>query len=353
MALEKRGASLLFIGNEKGLEATLVPSHGVHFAGITTKGFGPHGLKEFVAGTYAVIRGMGQANRYLAREHVEAIIGTGGYASASVVLAGALRGIPIVLHEPNAVAGKANRWLSIFASRVALGFSVSGELLPPRKCVVTGVAVRTPPAPVDGTDARARFGLAPDLLTLLAVGGSQGAVALNENLILSLDCIGAMGFQVLHQTGPQHFEETAQQEMANRPYYRAVPYIEDMPAAYAAADVAICRAGASTVAELALHGVPAVLVPFPHAADDHQRGNARIFEEAGAAFSIDQKNLSTATLCALLEQLKDAQKRAAMRHAMTAMARPGAADDIARLALTLAGREQADAPGIEVFGAGA
>jgi UDP-N-acetylglucosamine--N-acetylmuramyl-(pentapeptide) pyrophosphoryl-undecaprenol N-acetylglucosamine transferase len=321
-----------------------VPRHGVHFAGITTKGFGPHGLKEFVAGTYAVVRGMGQANRYLANEHVEAIVGTGGYASASVVLAGALRGIPIVLHEPNAVAGKANRWLSIFASRVALGFDVSGQLLPPRKCVVTGVAVRTPPVPVDATEARIKFGLAPDTPTLLAVGGSQGAVALNENLVRSLDSLGAMGFQILHQTGPQHFEETARNEMASRPFYRAVPYIEDMPAAYAAADVAICRAGASTVAELALHGVPAILVPFPHAADDHQRGNARIFEEAGAAFSIDQKDLTPATLCALLEQLKSAEKRTVMRTAMSAMAKPRAADDVARLALTLAGREQTDLP---------
>lgn len=299
-----------------------------------------------MAGTYAVIRGMGQANRCLAREHVEAIIGTGGYASASVVLAGALRGIPIVLHEPNAVAGRANRWLSIFASRVALGFSVSGALLPPRKCVVTGVAIRTPPAPVDPTEARTKFGLRPDLPTLLAVGGSQGAVALNENLVKSLDCLGAMGFQVLHQTGPQHFEETAQAEMARRPYYRAMPYIDDMPAAYAAADVAICRAGASTVAELALHGVPAILVPFPHAADDHQRENARIFEKAGGAFAIDQKDLTPESLCALLEPLKDAGKRAAMRAAMCAMARPRAADDIARLALTLAGREQTDAPEI-------
>lgn len=344
MALEKRGASLLFIGNEKGLEATLVPEHGVHFAGITTKGFGPHGLKEFVAGTYAVVRGMRQANRYLAREHVEAIVGTGGYASASVVLAGALRGIPIVLHEPNAVAGKANRWLSIFAARVALGFTASGQRLPPRKCVVTGVAVRTPPAPADVTEARARFGLAPDRPTLLAVGGSQGAVALNENLVKSLDYLGAMGFQVLHQTGPQHFEETTQAEWARRPYYRAVPYIEDMPAAYAAADVAICRAGASTVAELALHGVPAVLVPFPHAADDHQRENARIFEEAGAAFAVDQKDLNPGSLCALLERLRGPGKLAAMSEAMRAIARPRAADDIARLALTLAGREQADAP---------
>lgn len=282
---------------------------------------------------------MGQAARYLSRTHVEAIVGTGGYASASVVLAGALRGIPIVLHEPNAVAGRANRWLSIFAARVSLGFDESGTLLPSRKCAVTGVAVRTQAERKEPGSARAQFGLEPGKFTILAVGGSQGAVALNDNLMKSLDAIGAMGFQVLHQTGPDHFEETAQAEMARRPYYRAFPYIEDMAAAYAAGDVAICRAGASTVAELALYSLPAILVPFPHAADDHQRENAAIFERAGGAFALDQAELTPERLRSMLTEISKREKLAAMRGAMAGLAKPNAADDIARLTLNLAGHE--------------
>lgn len=284
-----------------------------------------------------MIRGMGQAARYLSRSHVEAIVGTGGYASASVVLAGALRGIPIVLHEPNAVAGRANRWLSIFASRVSLGFDESGALLPSRKCVVTGVAVRTQAERKDRGRSRAQFGLEADKFTVLAAGGSQGAVALNENLMKSLDSLGEMGFQVLHQTGPDHFEDSAKAEMARRPYYRALPYIEDMAAAYAAADVAICRAGASTVAELALYGLPAILVPFPHAADDHQRENAAIFERAGGAFGLDQAGLTPERLRSMLADMSTRQKLKAMREAMIGLAKPNAADDIARLTLNLAG----------------
>lgn len=321
-----------------------MPKHGVPFQGIITKGFGPHGLKEFIAGTWAVVRGMWQANKHLRRNNVAAIVGTGGYASASVVLIGALRRIPVVLHEPNAVAGKANRWMSIFARRVALGFDEGAALLPAEKCVVTGVAVRTPPEAPPRAEARARFGLSAERPTLLVVGGSQGAVALNEAVTEALDGIERLGFQVLHQTGPKHFEERAQAEMASRPYYRAVPYIEDMAAAYAAADVALCRAGASTVAEIALHGVPTIFVPFPHAADDHQRENARIYERAGAARLLEQANLDPETLCAQVETLARPEQRETVRENLRRFARPHAAEDIARLALALAGQDVKEAP---------
>jgi len=280
---------------------------------------------------------MWQANKHLRRNHVAAIVGTGGYASASVVLVGALRRIPIVLHEPNAVAGKANRWMSLFARRVALGFPEGATLLPASKCVVTGVAVRTPPARPVPSEARARFGLSEDRPTLLVVGGSQGAVALNEAVMGALDGIERLGFQVLHQTGPKHFEERARAEMARRPWYRAVPYIEDMTAAYVAADVALCRAGASTVAEIALYGVPTIFVPFPHAADDHQRGNAGIYARHGAAQMLEQADLTPETLCAQVKTLAEPEQRAEMRSRLEPFARPDAAGDIARIALALAG----------------
>jgi UDP-N-acetylglucosamine--N-acetylmuramyl-(pentapeptide) pyrophosphoryl-undecaprenol N-acetylglucosamine transferase len=315
----------------------------VPFQGIVTKGFGPHGAKEFIAGTWAVIRGMWQANKHLRRNNVAAIVGTGGYASASVVLVGALRRIPIVLHEPNAVAGKANRWMSIFARRVALGFEAGSGLLPAGKCVVTGVAVRTPDRP-SVAEARAAFGLDGERPVLLVVGGSQGAVALNEVTMAALDGIERLGFQVLHQTGPKHFEERAQAEMVRRPYYRAVPYIDDMTAAYAAADVALCRAGASTVAEIALYGLPAIFVPFPHAADDHQRGNAGIFARAGAARILEQASLTAAALCTQLETLARPDQREGMRRRLADFARPRAAEDIAELALALAGADPESAP---------
>lgn len=354
-ALDRRGARTLFIGNGNGLEARLVPQHHVAFAPIAAKGFGHRGPKEFAAGTIAVVRGMADATRHLRSHRVGAIVGTGGYASASVVLAGVLLRIPVILHEPNVVAGQANVWLSRFAQRVAVGFEATMDRLPRHKCVVTGVAVRVPAAIPNKEQARKALDLDPERPVLLVVGGSQGAVALNETTAAALDRFGAMGLQVVHQTGPKHYEDVARVSSVTRPWYRAFPYIEDMTSAYAAADVAVTRSGASTVAEVALYGLPTVFIPFPFAADDHQRANAALYESAGAGRLLPQADLTAEALIANVTELMEPSRRATMQARLAGLARPKAADDIARLTMELARRsrnEAAEHPEGETVGSG-
>lgn len=298
---------------------------------------------------------MADATRHLRSRRVSTIVGTGGYASASVVLAGVLLRIPVILHEPNVVAGQANVWLSRFARRVAVGFDATMERLPRSKCVVTGVAVRVPAAIPSREEARRTLGLDPERPVLLVVGGSQGAVALNETTAAALDRFGAMGLQVVHQTGPKHYEDVARISSVTRPWYRAFPYIEDMTSAYAAADVGVTRSGASTVAEVALYGLPTVFIPFPFAADDHQRANAALYENAGAGRLLPQAELTAETLLQNVSEVLEPSRHAAMRASLAGLARPGAADDIARLTIELARRtqhERIESPEGEAIGSG-
>ena len=332
-ALSSQGASLLYIGNQTGPEARIVPQHGIPFRGI---GAGRLDRRGPIAGLIGVTRGTISAMRLLRRSEAKVIVGTGGYACVPVALAGFLRRVPVILHEPNAVAGRANRLLGRLATRVTLGFSESGRGLPSSRCVVTGVAVRIPKAVPSPEEARRAFGLDPDKPTLLVAGGSQGAKALNDVVFEALGDIGGMGWQVLHQTGPKHFEDRARRLMDAHTFYRAVPFIEDMTAAYTAADAAVARAGASSVAELALYGLPAVLVPYPHAADDHQRANAEILRKAGAVMVIEQSGLDPAALCKALRDISRSDVRDSMRTEAEKLARPNAAEDIAELALSLA-----------------
>lgn len=322
----------MFIGSGAGLEATLVPRFGVPFQGVTVGNAARVGRVRAGA---AILRGVAEALAALRRSRAAVIVSTGGYVSAPVVLAGAVRRVPVVLHEPNAGAGRANRALSRFAARVAVGFEETRAAFPAGKAVVTGAAIRAPGAPPTRAEARAMFGLEPDTPTLLAFGGSQGARALNETLLAALDGVAALGYQTLHQTGPTQYESRARDEAARRPRYHAVPYIEDMAAAYAAADVAICRAGASTLAEIALFGVPAIFVPLP-IAGGHQRDNAAIYQRAGAADLLEQSDLAPDTLCDALAAMADPERRARMRAALAPLARPNAAEDIADLTLALA-----------------
>lgn len=330
--LARRGAAVLYIGDRSGPEAELAPRQGVDFIGVTV---GNPRRSRAVGAAWAALRGAGEARRHIVERVVDVVISTGGYASAPVVLAAATRRIPIVLHEPNAVAGRANRWLARFSTRVAVGFEQTARCFQGGKSVVTGAAIRTPCGSPDRAGARRRFGLPEDASTLLVVGGSQGSVAMNAVVLEALDGIAALGYAVLHQTGARHFEGRPHEEMARRTGYCAVPYIEDMPAAYAAADVILCRAGASTLAETAYYGVPPVFVPLT-LAGGHQRENAAIFARAGAARSIEQAELTPQSLCRALMDLADDAARRAMRDALAAFSRPDAADQIARIAMGLA-----------------
>lgn len=333
-------ADVRFCGTRRGLEATVVPAagwrlHTVPASGL--RGLGPAARALFVANLAA---GGAAALALLLRWRPDAVLGTGGYASAPALLAARLLGVPVALQEQNAVPGSANRLLARCADRVYLGTAAAAASFPGRDCLVTGnpvrAAFRAAPAGPAG---------APGGLSVLMFGGSRGARTLNRAACeLAALWRGREDVALLVQTGPDGHAGVAAAFAGWAPRRaRVVPYIDDMAAALAGADLAVCRAGAMTLAELAVAGRPAVLVPFPHATDDHQWHNAQDVAAGGAALVVRDEACDGATLAALVDELgRDRPRLAAMARASAARARPEAARLIADDLLRLAG---AAAPG--------
>ncbi|HJQ82804.1 MAG TPA: glycosyltransferase, partial [Candidatus Binatia bacterium] len=257
------------------------------------------------------------------------VVGVGGYASVAVVLAAALRRIPTVLLEQNVIPGAANRALSHFARRVCVGFAESAPYFGAR-AVHTGNPIRAGllrPRP-----SRALPGV-------LVFGGSAGAHRLNQATVEALTLLGpaARALEVTHQTGDADLAAVEAGYAALGLRVRVEPFIADMGAAYAVADVVVARAGAMTCAEVTAVGLPAILVPYPHAADDHQRRNAEVLVTAGAAEMIDDAELGGARLAASLRGLlDDAERRASMAARARALGRPDAAARVADECLAVA-----------------
>ena len=316
-------AEILFVGSQYGPERELVSRAGIAFEGLPVRGFLGRGLRAIGAGArmcVSLVRALGLVGRF----KPQIVAGFGGYAAFAPMLAGAMRGVPCILHEQNAIAGTSNRILGRLARRVCVSLPGT-EGFAPDKCVLTGNPVRAEVCAA-GTEAR-QFGTR----NLLILGGSQGAHALNEAMIAMLPALRAANVNILHQTGTRD-EETTRKAYVAAGYapdcVRA--FINDMAATYRWADLALCRSGASTVAELCACGLPAILVPFPHAIHDHQTQNARVMVDAGAARLVPEADLDPAWCAQLLTQLMDdAGTRQGMSAAARGLARVDAADRVA------------------------
>jgi UDP-N-acetylglucosamine--N-acetylmuramyl-(pentapeptide) pyrophosphoryl-undecaprenol N-acetylglucosamine transferase len=268
------------------------------------------------------------AARWIAESSPDLVFGLGGFASAPFVWSAARRGIPVVLLEQNVVAGRATRWLSRRANLACVSFpETANELGRAVRVCVTGNPVRRPIASIRACDRRPAGGLR----TLLVLGGSQGAQAVNQAMLESVAALRASlaDWRIVHQTGLEQAESVARRYRELRVSAVVRPFFDDLPDWYRVADLAVARAGATTLAELACAGVPALLVPYPHAARDHQRHNAQAFAAAGAARVIFQRSrlaLTAAELSRnLLEIVDSAGIRDRMGQAMHRLARPGAA----------------------------
>lgn len=291
-------ARLLFVGSLYGPEERLARLAGIEFAGLPVRGFLGRGLRAVGAGArmaYAV----GKALAIVRRFRPQAVVGFGGYAAFAPMLAARLLGVPGILHEQNAVAGASNRALARLARQICLSLPGT-EGFAPEKCVLTGNPVRRCVSEVGKRPRQWQT------RRLLVMGGSQGARALNAFLPEILPALRAAWVEIRHQSG-------AADEESVRVAYAAAGYdptcvtafIDDMAEAYAWADVALCRSGASTVAELCAAGLPAVLVPFPSAIHDHQTRNAQVLEKAGAAILTPEAELRHRDLGRLLPDLLD------------------------------------------------
>jgi UDP-N-acetylglucosamine--N-acetylmuramyl-(pentapeptide) pyrophosphoryl-undecaprenol N-acetylglucosamine transferase len=328
-------AEVLFIGTARGLENRLVPAAGFPLQLVKVGALNRVSLATRLKTVFDLPRAVFAARRMLDEFEPDVVIGVGGYASGPAMLAAILRRIPTLAFEPNFVPGFANRVVARFVSAAAIHFEDTGRFF--RNAVVTGVPVRPaffqiPKKPYS-----------PDSPALLVFGGSQGARAINQAMIRALPELmkRTPGLRVIHQTGERDYNEVQAAYAQVGIPAEISKFIDDMPGFFARADLVLCRSGASTVAEIAAAGKPAIFVPFPLAADDHQRRNAEALERAQAAVVLEETRLDEVwlvdTICALLDFPRRLES---MSKAARAMAHPDAAKDIAELAAKLAGSEE-------------
>lgn len=331
-ALAAHDVGVTFVGTANGIEAREVPAAGYPLRLVRGQALRGGGAGRALLGLVAAVRGAWQCRAVLAELRPHLVVGVGGYASVAGVLAAWSRGTPTVLLEQNAIPGAANRLLGRLARRVCVGFAETAAAFPPGRAVHTGNPIRA--RVLAGT--RRAAGAAPGLLVF---GGSQGAHRLNEAMLDAVRRLGptARDVAIVHQTGRDDVERVRTGYAGLGLDARVEPFITDMGSAYAAADVALSRAGAMSCAELTATGVPAILVPYPFAADDHQRRNAELLVAGGAAEMILDRDLTGERLAAGLSALfGDPARRARMAAAARALGRPDAAERVAAECLRLA-----------------
>jgi len=335
-ALRARGWDVFWLGTRQGLEARVVPKAGIAMVWVSMGGIRGKGLLKKLLLPLMLLIAFGQSLRAILQRRPDVVLGMGGYTAFPGGMMASLLNRPLVIHEQNSVGGLTNRVLACLADRVLTAFpqafqGAKDKPIPCRRVTTewVGNPVRTDIVPASRSD---RSGP----LHLLVVGGSLGASALNDLVPKALALLPVeQRPRVVHQSGRQHLEILRANYAAAGVEAEVRDYIEDMAAAYQACDFAICRAGAMTVAELACAGVPAVLVPFPFAVDDHQTGNAEFLSEAGAAWLMQQKDLSAEKLAALIGGL-DRAVLATMADKARALAKPEATASVADICEALA-----------------
>ncbi len=296
-ALQARSQNVVWLGTHRGLESRVVPAAGIDIEWVSVKGLRRKGAAALLIAPFQLAWALLQSLRVIARRRPAAVLGMGGFVSGPGGLAAWLTGRPLVIHEQNAAAGLTNRLLARLARVVLQAFP--GSFNSRVNAETVGNPVREDIAAVAAPADRYRDREGP--LRLLVLGGSQGALALNETVPAALSLLAPAERPVVrHQCGGSTLELTRDAYSTRGLDVDLAPFIEDMAAAYAWADLVVCRAGALTVAELCAVGLPALFVPYPSAVDDHQTANARPLADAGAAVIIDESMLSAEVLAGQL-----------------------------------------------------
>ncbi|MEM7409280.1 MAG: undecaprenyldiphospho-muramoylpentapeptide beta-N-acetylglucosaminyltransferase [Myxococcota bacterium] len=327
-AVAARGDGVFLLGGEIGLERRLVPEAGFDLVTLPSGQIMGRGSLAKLRALFDTARGVFAAWRALGQRRAQLLVSVGGYASVPGVLAAVLRRLPIALVEPNAIPGRANRLAARFARAVFTQFEAAhGHFETRGDTVVAGAPLRR--------ELVQAFRAAPERrapgkpLRLLVFGGSQGARQINDALVEIASALDASHFEIFHQTGEADRDRVAQAYADTRLDAQVVAFEPDMPLRYAQSDLAICRSGALTVAELAMAGLPAVLVPYPYAADDHQKANAEAASAHGAARLLEARPLeSEALLNTLSEFANDPESLVPMSRAAGDLARPDAAAEV-------------------------
>ncbi|WP_313338599.1 undecaprenyldiphospho-muramoylpentapeptide beta-N-acetylglucosaminyltransferase [Stutzerimonas nitrititolerans] len=328
---QSRGYKVHWLGTPRGIENEVVPAAGLPLHLIEVSGLRGKSVGSLLKAPWQLLRSLWQARRVMRQLQPVCVLGLGGYVTGPGGLAARLAGVPLVIHEQNAVAGTANRSLAPFAARVCEAFP--GTFAASDKRRTTGNPVRTElflETPRDSlADRRPR---------LLVLGGSLGAEPLNKLLPDALAQVSSeLRPEVFHQAGKQHADVTRERYEAAGVAAQVAPFIKDMASAYSWADLVICRAGALTVCELAAAGLPSFLVPLPHAIDDHQTHNAEYLAKEGAALLLPQATTDAAALAAqLTEVLMQPEKLKAMGATARRLSRPDATRTVVDICLEVA-----------------
>ncbi|MFP4149615.1 MAG: undecaprenyldiphospho-muramoylpentapeptide beta-N-acetylglucosaminyltransferase [Nitriliruptoraceae bacterium] len=337
----------VFVGVEDRLETRLVPEAGFELVAIDAAAIPRRPSPALLRVPAALRRGVRSCRELIRERRAVGAVTFGGYVSFPLDRAAFQEQLPLVVHEQNSVPGLANRVAAGWADRIAVTFPGSTTRFRyQERCVVTGDPVRVDVLELDRParrrPAREQLGLDPDRPTLLVFGGSQGARSINRAAVDAHGRWQGRDLQVLHATGRAGLDaaerdwERARAAHPDGPQVRTIGFIDDMAAAYAAADIVVCRAGATSIAELTVLGIPSVLVPYPHATADHQRENAAALARAGGAVLIEDDELDGDRLVAAVAPLLDDPALAeAMARSARAFGRPDAAEAVARLVLDL------------------
>lgn len=313
-ALRRRlNAEILFIGADNRMEMERVPDAGYPIKGLPVAGFNRKNLLKNIGVFLKLRKSLRMARDIVQDFNPDIAIGVGGYCSGPTLKAAQKAGVPTLIQEQNSYAGVTNKLLAANAKTICVAYPDMGRFFPGDKIVLTGNPIRrdlTERQP-DKEKARTNFGLNPELPTLLVVGGSLGALTVNESLEAGIKRLTDNGIQVIWQTG-KNFGERAPEAVKGLKGAVVTKFISDMPSAYAAADLVVSRAGAGTISELEILGKPVILVPSPNVAEDHQTKNARALSDKGAAILVTDGECRDILIDTVLATIRDKDKLATM-----------------------------------------
>jgi UDP-N-acetylglucosamine--N-acetylmuramyl-(pentapeptide) pyrophosphoryl-undecaprenol N-acetylglucosamine transferase len=326
---------LLFVGALGKMEMEKVPQAGYSIEGINIAGFNRSSLIKNIGLPFKLVQSFFQVRRIVRGFRPDAVLGVGGYSSFPVLKYAQQVGIPTFLHESNAFAGKSNQWLGKGATRIFVATPGMETFFPADKIMVTGNPVRKQilQAPLSKAAAVQQFGLHDQAPVVLVTGGSLGAKSINESIAAGIEELLAAGLQVIWQTG-KPFADQAMQLVRGRKGVWVGAFITEMQDAFAAADLVVSRAGAMAIAELCVLGLPVILVPYPHAAEDHQTVNAAALVKKGAAMAIADAAVGEQLIPAIRALAVNEPKRIAMKQAIQKMRITDADERIAQEILT-------------------
>lgn len=302
--LKEKGNRVIFVGTERGMEIDLVPKAGYEIKYIHAKGLNRGASIKNIKSILELIKGISDVKKIIKEEKIDIVIGTGGYVTAPAMIAALKLKIPTMIHESNALPGKTTSWLSSKVDVVAVGFEEALKKLPKAKnAIYTGNPTKIKNA-LSQKEAKEKIGVNKPLV--LVFGGSQGAKKLNETMIEMINTSKIEDYQIIYATGPKHYDEIISKIKVENENVKIERYIYNMEEIMEASDLAVCRSGALTVTELGVVGLPAILIPYPLAAENHQYFNARTIEDKNAGIIIEEKDLTVEVLKYKIEKiLKD------------------------------------------------